>query len=179
MALLELHARGVNEAAAALDRLAAALNDKRDPLTEIAEALHMHLEAAYTAEGVGGDSGPWAPLTRRYGAWKHRHGPGVPILVGLRPVAKGTREHPNRQETYVPSGKMRRQILAPLEDAATWRITLDRMRYTAESGIAIYHQEGTRHMKARPPVDPPRVWLDEIDSAFGGWLDGLITERGF
>jgi hypothetical protein len=34
-------------------------------------------------------------------------------------------------------------------------------------------------MKARPPVDPPRAWLGEIDRAFVGWLDDLIQQSGF
>jgi hypothetical protein len=174
MALVELRSSGIDQAAADFDALNARLGDKRPPLTRIAELLHQHLEAAYTSEGALGGSGRWVPLTRRYGAWKHRHGPGVPILVGLRPGPKGT-----RPQTYAPSGRMRRQILAPLGDSATWRITDNSMGYTAQSGIAPYHQEGTRKMRARPPVDPPRAWLSEIDREFVGWLNDLIEQSGF
>ena len=174
MPLMELRWEGIDETVAALNELNVRLEDKTAPLTRIGEELHMHLEAAYTSEGALGASGRWVPLTRRYGQWKHRHGPGVPILVGLRRTGvKG-----QRPQSYEPSGRMRRQVLAPLQDTATWQINRSRMRYTAQSGIAPWHQSGTRHMKARPPVDPPRAWLGEIDRAFMGWLDDLIQQSG-
>lgn len=179
MTLLEMRTTGVKETASALDQLAAQVQDMEDPLTKVAEKLHAHLEAAFNTEGAAGGSGRWVPLTRRYGQWKHRHGPGVPILVGLRPTHPGSRESPSRPESYVPSGKMRRQILAPLQDGLTWQIGRSRMRYVAQSGIAPFHQEGTRKMKPRPPVDPPRVFLSEVDDAFGDWLNRLIGEQGF
>lgn len=178
LAVLGVSIEGERETAEAFDELAARAQDKREPLKQTAETLHQHLEAAYDTEGALGGSGKWVPLTPRYGKWKHRHGPGVPLLVGLRPVAKGTRETPTRPEAYVPSGRMRRALLTPVTNKSTWQITQSRMRYQPNSRIAFFHQRGTRRMAARPPVYPPASFPSEVDATFTDWLDGLINTSG-
>lgn len=178
LAVLGISIEGEQAAADAFDELAARVQNKRDPLNTTAGILRSHLEAAYDTEGGLGGTGPWVPLTPRYGAWKAKHGPGVPLLVGLIPLEKGTVQDPTRPEVYAPSGAMRAAVLAPLQDKTTWQTTTSRLRYSVNSRIAIFHQTGTRKMAARPPVDPPAVFPSEVDATFTGWLNGLIDRAG-
>lgn len=142
--------------------------DMSAPLTVIGERLLQHVRAQYESEGAWAHT-PWAPLTPEYGAWKESHVPGTPMLVGLVPLHKGTREHPTRPETYAPSGRMRRALLDPL--AVHVRPTF--MLYEPQSPIARYHQAGTTKMVARPPVVLTLGFLSEVGRSFAAWLDDL------
>lgn len=144
-----------------------------DPLKLIGKDLHTQVAAAFATEGSSGASGKWVQLSPAYGDWKAKHS-GAPILVGLKPLHKGSREHPNRSESYVPSGQMRFQLLDPLATHVTAR----RLLYSPESDIAGFHETGTDTMPARPPVDLSLTFLHSVDRTFARWLAGLVKRLG-
>lgn len=144
-----------------------------EPLTIIGKDLHTQLEAAFATEGATGASGKWVALSETYGAWKAQRS-SAPILVGLKPLHKGTREDPTRPETYAPSGKMRYELLDPLATHVTAR----RLLYAPTSDIAGYHESGTEKMPARPPVDLSLTFLHSVDRTFAVWLANVITRLG-
>lgn len=165
------------ETSSKFDALGELVADMTAPLTQIAEDLHAQMAAAFATEGATGATGKWAQLSPDYGAWKAARS-SAPILVGLRPLHKGTRQHPTRPQTYVPSGLMRRQLLMPLADRATWHIGPKRMLYAPLSNIAGFHETGTSRMPARPPVDVSLTFLRSIDRTFAVWLNGLMEKLG-
>lgn len=166
------------ETSARFDALGRRAEDMTTPLTRIGADLHAQISAAFATEGSTGASGPWRQLSPAYGAWKQRKRPGTPILVGLRPTHKGTREHPTRPESYEPSGRMREQLLVPLGDRSTWHVSPRRLLYTPLSNIAGFHQTGTPRMPSRPPVDPTVGFLHSIDRQFAVWLNELLEQSG-
>jgi hypothetical protein len=135
------------------------------PLSQIGENLRANITGQFATEGQVGISGKWAPLSATYGAWKERHAPGTPILVGLRPGGKG-----QRPQTYSPSGRMKYEVLDP---AAT-HVEPMRMLYAPTSNIAGYHQTGTSRMPARPLISLYPSTLRQWDRYFAVWLDKLI-----
>jgi len=153
-----------------LEQFADAVQDMEEPLGYVGDLLRAGVASQFETEGSWGGQ-PWAQLTDVYRNWKEVHGPGLPILVGLRAIGpKGTRRHPVMGKRYSPSGKMRVELLTPT--AIT--VGPKRLVYEPVSDIAGFHQEGTDKMVARPPVVIPLRELAEWDDAFTGWLDGLI-----
>jgi hypothetical protein len=155
------------------DRLKAfqmAAGDMTEPFTAIGETILTNV--ALTMYSQGG--GTWAPLSPVYGAWKEAKAPGTPILWGLRPLHKGTREHPTRPETYAVSGKM----AAALMDPASIHPGPQSLLYTPDSNIAGYHLTGTSKMPARPEFNFTAALLHSWDREFVVWLDALIERAG-
>lgn len=144
-----------------------------EPLTQVGEDLHTQVAAAFGTEGASGATGPWAQLSEIYGAWKAARSE-APILVGLRPLRKGSREHPTRPQTYQPSGGMRRELLDPL----AMHVTPRRLLYAPTSDIAGYHETGTDSMPARPPVDVSVTFLHGVDRTFIAWFARLADQAG-
>jgi hypothetical protein len=157
--------------------------DMTAPLTAIAGDIHVQLEAAFASQGATGMTGPWTPLNETYAAWKASKpgGAELPILVGLRPTQPVHHRpaKPNMDQEYAVSGKMMRELLVPLADGLTWRISPTRMRYSPDSDIAGWHETGTEDMPARPPVDLGPRFLHSIDRQFVRWLAGVIKKAGF
>lgn len=148
------------------------VDDLSVPLTQVGDNLRSRIAGQFSTEGAGGYTGAWAPLSPAYGAWKERHSPGTPILVGLRPTRKGSREHPTKPESYAPSGQMRDQVLDP---AAT-EIFPMRLMYAPTSDIAGYHQTGTSRMPARPIVSLYPSDIHVWDRYFASWISGLVKD---
>lgn len=144
-----------------------AVGDMTEPLTQVATSLGTKIAGQFATEGAGGYTGAWAPLSPVYGAWKEHHSPGTPILVGIRPDNKGTRKHPNRKETYSPSGRMKFELLDPY----AMHVTPMRLLYAPTSDIAGFHQTGTSRMPARPIVSIYPETLRTWDRFFVAWLD--------
>jgi len=165
------------ETSAKFDRIATQVRDMTEPFTQIGEDLHVQIGAAFATEGATGASGKWRVLSPTYGAWKQKHVPGAPILVGLRPQHKGTREHPTRPQSYAVSGRMRQQLLMPLSDRTTWHVGPKRLLYAPLSNYAGFHQTGTSRMPARPPVDVTLTFLRSIDRTFVIWMNRLLAEQ--
>lgn len=150
------------------------LDDLSEPLGQIADTLLTDVSSQFASEGSTGVSGKWSPLAPEYAAWKNRNAPGAPILVGLRPVAKGSRSHPNSQETYTVSGKMRDSVLDP----ASMHVEPMRLIYSPTSNIAGFHQTGTSRMPARPIISLSPMELRAFDRYVVVYLDKLIKETG-
>ena len=144
--------------------------DMTIPLSVVGGRLVESVGAQFGTEGAwSGD--PWAELTEKYQAWKEKHVPGLPKLVGIRRASdKGV-----RPATYVKSGYMREQLL----DMRAISILPTRLTYAPEVAdekpIAGFHQGGTDTMVARPPVQLTVAELHEWDRSFVRWLNGLIT----
>ena len=154
--------------------------DMTEPLTAVGQDLRVQIEAAFATEGSSGASGKWVALSPNYATWKAEKGPGLPILVGLRPTSwVGHRPAKrNMNQTYAVSGQMMRSLLMPLQDLATWKVTPTRLLYEPSSEIAGYHEEGTDKMPARPPVDLSLTFLHSVDRTFVRWLAALIAKAG-
>lgn len=166
------------ETSAKFDALGRRAGDMTVPLTRIGEDLHAQIAAAFATQGATGASGRWRQLSPAYGAWKQRKRPGTPTLVGLRPTRKGSRSHPTRPQTYVPSGRMRQQLLVPLVDRTTWHVSPRRLLYAPLSNIAGFHETGTDQMPARPPVDVGLNFLHSVDRTFVQWFAELLGQSG-
>lgn len=142
----------------------------REPLATIGASLIQRIGVEFQTEATS--YGPWAPLSEPYGEWKQQHVPGVQTLVGIRPVHKGTRQHPTRPQSYTTSGQMRREVLDP----ASLTVDSRRMLYAPVSDIAGYHQTGTSRMPARPLIALRPSNLREWDRVFIAWLDKTQKE---
>jgi hypothetical protein len=153
--------------------LAELATDMESPLAAIGDRLREGVAEQFQTEGAWGDE-PWPELTAEYGRWKHAKAPGLPMLIGLRPLHKGTRQHPTRPQHYIPSGRMRMDLLSP----TAFRVTKDRMLYVPESKIAGFHETGTSKMAGRPPVVIPLREIREWENIFGEWVDGLLEQTG-
>jgi len=116
------------------------------PLREIGGLLIADVGEQFASEGAWGGSS-WAPLSDKYSAWKEIHYPSMPLLVA--------------------SGAMRAAMLDP---ASSLDVSPQRLVYEPHSDIAIYHQEGSSAMPARPLIDIPVVELREWDRAIVRWL---------
>ena len=168
-----LYDRSIELTSRQMEAFARAAGDMTEPLSEIGSDLHVAVSAQFATEGAQGATGAWAPLSEAYGEWKQARS-AAPILVGLSPVDKGTRESPTRPQTYEPSGMMRRQLLDPLATHVTPR----RMLYAPDSDIAGYHETGTEKMPARPPVDLGATFLHSLDRTFVSWIARLVERHG-
>ncbi len=145
--------------------------DMTGPMRAIADSIHLNVSAQFATQGAAGVG--WQPLSEPYASWKSSHS-FAPILVGLKPLHKGSRAHPSRPEDYEPSGKMRLSLLDPL--AA--HVTSKRMLYAPDSEIAGYHETGTANMPARPPLVISPLTLHSWDLEFARWIQGLVERSG-
>ncbi len=159
---IALYARG-------LELFAEEASDMSKPLAMIGANLMARVRVQFESEGAAGMGNSWMPLSETYGAWKAKHGPGVPILVGLHPVSKGTRQNPTRPQSYTASGAMRRSLLDP----ADVHVTPRRMLYSPTDPKAGYHQTGTSKMPRRPLVELSLSALHIWDRYFAVWLNEL------
>ena len=179
------YSRSIELTTRQLQAFEAEAGDLTEPLTVIGEDMHTQVAAAFATQGLAGASGKWVQLSPQYGAWKQKHGPGLPILVGLRPKSwVGHRSSPagkrrNVHQTYETSGRMMTEMLVPLRDKLTWQITPKRLRYTPASNIAGWHQTGTDRMPARPPLNLSLTFLHSVDRAFTRWLAAAMKRHGF
>lgn len=164
---------GVTEASRGFEMLSRQAKDMSGPLGEIGASLMEAVEAQYMSEGAWSGTS-WAPLLPAYGEWKDRHVPGAPMLVGLTPDHKGTRQHPTRPQHYHVSGKMLRAVLDPMALHVRPTYAL----YEPENRIARYHQEGTSKMAARPVIVLTPTLLREWDRIFVRWLNTIGSMVG-
>lgn len=154
-----------------LEQFGAAVRDMRTPLESVGERILANVGKAFATEGASGDR-PWVQLKDGYRQWKEARVAGLPILIGVKGSGgKGTRSAP-KPKTYSASGKMREELIAP----SSVTITGNRLVYSPLSEIAVYHQEGTPRMAARPPVVITLREEAAWDGVFGDWLNGLVEK---
>ena len=120
---------GTTELDATLDRLAQNVV-KLTPFWEWVLARWTHLVSREFAQG-GVLSGPWAPLSGRYGTWKRKHFPGRVTLVRTGELARSLYVRPD-----------------------VYEVSDTGLRVGSLSPVGWYHMTGTPNMPARPPVPP-------------------------
>jgi hypothetical protein len=155
-----------------------------DMLQKEAEDMTVPLSAigSRVLEGVGKQmesEGAWAGvewerLSEDYSEWKEYHVPGLPKLVGIKPMGQVMPGQRTTLREYERSGKMKAELLNP----AGVHVTRKSMIYQPMSDIAGYHEFGTERMPARPPVAFPLTELREWDRTFVRWMNGIITQAG-
>ncbi len=160
------YSRGFDVIGAKLRAFQESAGDLTEPLTAIGNTLMTSIAATMSSEGAGA----WPPLSPDYGAWKAARS-NAQMLVGLRPLHKGTREHPTRPETYAVSGRMKTELLAKEE---ALNVEPKRMIYAPISDIAGFHETGTSKMPARPPVMLTPATLHSWDREFVSYFNALI-----
>ena len=147
-------------------------DDMTAPLSAIGGDLQVNVVGAFATQGAWNGFGGWEELSERYGAWKESKVPGTPILVGIRPVNKGTREHPTRPQTYVESGAMRKEMSDPL----IYRVTPRSMLFAPEGDYYGYHLTGTDKMPPRPQIELSVETLHLWDGFWVQWLNDLVKD---
>lgn len=132
------------------------------------------MRSQFATEGVFGLGRRWAPLTRRYAAWKALHYPGKPILQA--------------------EGDLRRAASKPRTVRATATILELAIPWDEEKGEPVrveWHQEGTLGevgpkghegtMRARPilfgdPLLPGPA--EPLERAQDAYLEGILARSG-
>jgi len=116
----------------AFSRFTEDVKDFSEPLQEMVDDFHKVIEPKqFSSEGSRGSHG-WARLSTDYGAWKAKNYPGRKILVltGLM------------QESLFGENPWAIEEVKPLE-----------MTVGTKLPFALYHQQGTTKMPARPVID--------------------------
>lgn len=119
----------------ALERLQRDLDSFEKVWPFITKAMERALAEHFGSEGSDDTShGQWAPLSPKYKAWKDAHYPGAPIMVR--------------------SGNLKKALTDSAAAHAYRASNAQSMVFgTEDLPYATYHQEGTDHMPARPPID--------------------------
>ncbi|HAF44997.1 MAG TPA: hypothetical protein DCK83_08695 [Gallionellaceae bacterium] len=135
--------KGLHTVLGNLIRLSRGLADRTDLFERHLEPdLYRTLSSEFQSEGSR--AGGWAPLSPAYAARKAQEWPGRPILQRRRVLMR----------TLTVKG----------EPGQIRRLTTESMTLGTSHKAARFHQEGTRHMPARPPIALSRVdeerWLD-------------------
>jgi len=138
---IEYQVNGGDGGEAVLERLAVAFERTGDELADFGSTIFPRLtpifeaemEKQFESEGSG-QSGPWAPLSEAYEAWKSQDYPGNPILQ--------------------LSGAMMAGLTQSSSPFATRQFGGDVFEF-GTSGVpyASLHQLGTATMPSRPPFD--------------------------
>jgi hypothetical protein len=133
-----------------LERLGLMLTDLRSFWPMVTRLWIGWMGQMFESEGAFAGR-PWAPLSPRYAAWKAARFPGKKILTR--------------------TGQLRRAATSPTRRATPTVLTL-----TIESEVAVYHQEGTPRMPARPPVFSrlPAAAQEELDRAADQYVRDLL-----
>ncbi|WNO25833.1 hypothetical protein SEA_ALTADENA_11 [Arthrobacter phage Altadena] len=125
---INLSSDGFEDFALVLDRFRQTLENAEPAFREIATYQKTVVNARVFAQQGSAETGRWAALSPRYGAWKARVRPGKPILVF--------------------DGDLRQSMISMNHGVAEF---WDRgMVVGTADPIARYHQDGTPTMPARP-----------------------------
>lgn len=125
---------GVAQVDARLDRLDVAAANLFSTWLKATELLEAAEQSQFESEGAFG-SGGWKPLSEAYAAWKEQHYPGKPILQ---------RE-----------GALFDSLTEQAAPGAIRDIFPNFMQFGTSVPYAVFHQEGTDTMPARPPLIMP------------------------
>ena len=148
--------------------------DMRAPLTTVITRILNFVREQFATQGAASERFPWVELSAKYGRWKESRGPGLPLLVGLRPTNQvGTRQHPIMGKTYAVSGRMREEATNP----STLKVTAKRAVYQPQSSKLGFHEYGTEKMPARPPVLFSAAEEARWPRAFLDWANAQLEGR--
>ena len=138
----------------AIQRFTDGVDDLRPLWPEMSQMFYDIEREQFTTEGGAGESGPWAPLSPRYAAWKASHYGGKGILER--------------------SGG----LLASLTGGtgAIHETTKDSLRIGTSNRHAMFHQKGTRRMPARKVIDLSERNKRRLMKVLQGYLVRLERE---
>lgn len=155
--VLNFDVAGEEQVRRGFSRFADDVKDLRPAFREIVNDFAEISGKQFSTEGRYG-SGGWAPLSAEYAKWKTKHYPSRPILV--------------------LSGRLRESMIGSNETIRDIQhLTL---RMGSKVPYALYHQEGTKYMPARKPIqltdDDKKRWtkyihtflVQSIDRGFSG-----------
>jgi len=129
----------------------------------IAKDFRAHMAEVFDTEGGATKSGRWERLSDRYGAWKARHYPGMPILQ------RGDRKS-GRGPLLMPSLTQEGHPYAVLD------LTEDSLAIGTRVPYAVYHQSRLPRKRL-----PRRAFIDLPESVRARWIqilgDYLWQER--
>lgn len=117
---------------AAMNRLDLTFKDFRPLFIEASKLFYEFEAEAFQSEGVSSRAGQWTALTRQYARWKQKAAPGRPILE--------------------LSGALQWSLTRPNARGSIRRVTEDELIIGTAIVYAKFHQGGTVHMVARPPI---------------------------
>lgn len=130
---------GNSEAADHLRGWSTRLRNGAPAFEEMAKVMATHQQNWWKSNRSGGE---WAQVKEPYRSWKRKRFPQRRILEG--PDRPGHRGFQLRdQMTRKANGKFGHEV-----------ITASSLEIGSTLEYARYHQEGTRHMVARPPLAP-------------------------
>jgi len=140
-------------------RFADGITDYR-PVWPVIEDDFYSLEARqFQSEGVAGGGEKWAPLSPEYAGYKEAHFPGAKILERKGDLARSLSNANDPNAVHIRERKM---------------LTLGtRVPY------ARYHQEGTKHMPARPEIQFPEPFKRMAMAHVQQHLVQMATKMGF
>jgi len=131
---IEIEVTGESALEAAFTSLSRHIRDLRPEIWPLISAQFDRLLVEHFDTGGGsGASGPWAPLSPAYGAWKSKHYPGEPILH--------------------LTGNLRRSLTGSFNPNAHYLALPDLLERGSSVSYAGLHQAGGGGMPARPPID--------------------------
>jgi len=132
--------RGTQEAITYLNTLQLRAKDMRVPLSRFgAYMVDEAIPAQFKAQGT---PERWAPLSKKYAAWKRAHYGNLPKLV----------------------------ITGAMRDAFTWEVTPRTLRIENSVKYWTYHQTGTRKMPARPPLNVRKIDRAKLNELAALWM---------
>lgn len=130
MILIQIDVTGMAEMVRAVGDFAEGMTDFSEVWPDVRDEFFAIEREQFESEGAQGDAAAWQPLSPHYAAWKDRNFGGMPIL----------------QRTGA--------LMASLAgDAANVDMQSDSLTIGSSVAYAIYHQEGTSRMPARPVID--------------------------
>ena len=164
---VSLEVMGETQVARQFDLAEAWSHDLSEPLGQLMDDLIDSVRAQFDSEGAAAEGQPWHPLSDEYGAWKHEHYPGEPILVR--------------------DGAMKAAMLNHQEAV---HVSPEEAVYQPVSRIAGYHQAGAdwigpawgrgeypHHLPQRKMVDLTEEWKHEhVDRVFARWIAAKLAE---
>lgn len=146
-----LRVLGVARVKRELRRMRRRARDLRPPFRAFSDVLRLHNEAVFQTEGAFAGK-RWAPLTPAYAAWKFR-------AVGALPILQ-------------LEGDLKRSLTNKPMDIE--RVNKLRAEFGTRDRKAVWHQFGTRHMPARPPVTVTKPLIHELERLVA---DHIVDDR--
>lgn len=134
------------------------LSDLRPLYPEVIREFHLIEREQFESEGAAGASGRFAPLSASYARSKQTSHPDKPVLRA-------------DDDLFV-------SLTDPEAAGAILRPEPDSLTIGTSVPYAIFHQRGTRHMPARPPISPSETQKRRLQKAIQSGLVRFVREVG-
>jgi len=143
---------------AAITALGGSLRDFRPVWPKVSLIFDRMERDQFVGQGVG-PAGVWAPLRPAYAKWKAVKFPGKPILFA--------------------TGDLVRSLTSPFDSNAIFDMTPESLERGSTIPYAVFHQQGTGRMPARPVIDPNDKDKEEMLGVIQEHFRDLSLELGF